>query len=116
MNKHADKRCDTDPLVGESKGIKLLIDGKRNQLESARLEIGFERYTKLNQEIGGYTAEYEILHAELIRACRRLAECEYKNRYRSESDCYAAEKSYNDTRKLMLDFIVRVKELEISKN
>ena len=76
---YAIKRCETDPMVGERKGIRAELLAKRQKLDSAKVSFSFEKYKELSQKLEGYNAAWEILNRDLEIACRDFAICDYRN-------------------------------------
>jgi len=75
MNEIAKETCEADPLVGKGSKVSATIDAKRKNLESLQASLSVESYSKLSQEIGNYTVEWEIVNGKYIRSCRSLEVC-----------------------------------------
>jgi hypothetical protein len=105
-------QCESSSLVGDSTEIKLLVDAKREGLESVKASIGYSQYSKLSQKLEGYTVEWEILHKELERSCNKNAACRFDYR-ENHKMCKSSEAAYATARKDMLHFILKLRSTQI---
>jgi len=106
---YACKFCSNEPKVGRIEGIKLSIDLKRDELNSAKARIGIERYSKLSQELAGYSAEWEALYDQVTTACKQYAVCLRRND--NSGICNNADGKYQDKIDKGNDLVFKIKQL-----
>jgi hypothetical protein len=71
----AKQLCSPAALVGTTSGFKIAFDAKREQLTSARGNLTAERYSKLSQELTGYSVQWEAANQQVKIACNQYAVC-----------------------------------------
>jgi hypothetical protein len=103
--------CAGESLVGEIEGIKAKATLQRNNLDSIQAELGAEKYTKLSQDLQGYTAKAELLNRQIQAACRPYAICKYRSRD-TASPCDKEQKVWDEHQRAIRDLILEMEKIE----
>jgi stringent starvation protein B len=87
-----DKMCKPEALVGTTSGFGVAIKAKRDELSELEGSIDANTYTRLSQELQGYTARLELLNQEIKMACNQNAVCLARDS--NSGICYDADNKY----------------------
>ena len=105
--------CEGNTLTGVTEGFTIALEGRRNKLESVRAHLTLERYRKLQQDLEGYSVEWELLYQEIQAACRThavlLARGDSTSRGMRE-----AEDAYQERLRAARDFVYKIQSLKYS--
>lgn len=108
---YVEKLCSNQPMVGDIKGAKVQIEAQRNKLESLKLSVGIERYSRLDQELQNYSAEWESLNQSTQLSCRDWAICQHRYSV-SPVTCNEARDKMEDRQEAARKFLERMKQFE----
>jgi len=110
--RYAERLCKNQPMVGIIKGAKLELEAKREELKSATVKLGVERYEKLSQELKGYTAEWESLNEATNKSCLDWALCQYRFST-TPNACNEARDRMEERQEAARKFLERLKKLDV---
>lgn len=102
--------CSVDSLVGEETGINLITSYQKS-LEGFKAEIGVKQYSKLSQELAGYSVEWEILHKDIVRSCKQYAVCVARDS--TKGICNNAKSEYDSSIEASRSFLLKMKGIKI---
>lgn len=114
--KYAQGVCQSDPMVGSKSGLKMALEAKREELNSASGSISAERYQALSQELKDYTATAQILHDEGRIKCLRFFQCDYIAKTQSEpvdvNACSKEDQAMTDTSDKIRDLLRQLQQVK----
>lgn len=116
--KFVEAHCDVGALVGETRGFQFALDAKRSELDSLQVQLGTSTYRKLQQELAGYSVEWETLHGDLVRACRDHAVLLHRSRdpgVVSDEQLERARATYDRQLAAAREFVVKIQELNLTQ-
>ena len=109
--KYVKDLCSTKPMVGTLEGAKAEIEAKRHKLESFKLGIGIQKYSRSSQELDNYSVEWEMLNKSVQLACKAWALCQYRSG-ESDNACIKEWDKMQECQEAARNFFIKVKRLE----